>query len=296
MKPMLAVDAPAELSYPLYASPKIDGVRAVIHNGSLLSRKLKLIPNAVVQGMLAHKEMNGLDGELTVGPANAPNVMQATMSGVMSRDGFPDFTYWVFDFWTAPKMPYSERYQIMQRADKDGVFAGQTKVVLLKQELITSKAELNAYERCMLNEGFEGVMVRKPNSPYKYGRSTAREGYLLKVKRFVDGEAVVIGFDERMHNANEATIDETGNTKRSTHAENMVPMDTLGALRVRDVVTNIEFGIGTGFDDNTRAIIWGARNHYLGKTVTYKHFAQVGVKDAPRFPVFKAFRDERDMS
>ena len=43
-----------------------------------------------------------------------------------------------------------------------------------------------------------------PNAPYKQGRSTVREGYLLKVKTFLDDEATVVRFEERMHNGNEA--------------------------------------------------------------------------------------------
>ena len=32
----------------------------------------------------------------------------------------------------------------------------------------------------------------------------------MKLKRFADGEAVVVGWEELMHNANEATKDELG--------------------------------------------------------------------------------------
>lgn len=296
LKPMLAVQAPAELVFPLYASPKIDGVRALIQDAVVVSRKLLAIPNEYVQTMLGHHEMSGLDGELTVGPPNAPNCMQETMSGVMSRDGKPDFTFWVFDFWTQPSMPFSERYQIMQRADRDGVFEGQTKVQLLSQMLVSNMTELNAYESLMLAQGYEGVMVRKPSGIYKYGRSTAKEGHLLKVKRFVDSEAVVIGFEERMHNGNVATRDEVGGVKRSSAQAGLVPMGTLGALKVRDLATGIEFDVGTGFDDHTRAVIWAQPGKYHGQTITYKHFANAGVVEKPRFPVFKSFRDARDIS
>lgn len=296
MKPMLAVQMdPLKITFPLYASAKLDGVRCVIKDGIALSRKLIPIPNAFVQGILGHAELNGLDGELTVGPPNDPNVMQTTMSGVMSFEGEPDFTLWIFDFWTAPDMPWSERNQIMERAKRDGTFDNQTRVLLLPQTIVNNDLELRAYERLVLEQGYEGVMVRKPNGLYKYGRSTAKEGHLLKVKRFVDGEAVVIGFDELMHNANEATVDNTGHNKRSTDSENMVPMNTLGSLRVRDRVSSIEFSIGTGFVESERAHIWATREKYLGLTVVYKHFAQAGVKEAPRFPVYKGFRSEIDL-
>lgn len=296
MKPMLAVAAPADIKFPVFASPKLDGIRAVVKDGVVLSRKMIAIPNEFVQRMLGHNVLNGLDGELTVGDANAPDVMQKTMSGVMTIEGMPMFTYWIFDFWTTPELPYGNRYQIMKRASDDGVFPPESRVRLLPQVLIHNDAELRVYERDMLDQGFEGVMIRDPKGEYKFGRSTARQGWLLKVKRFVDGEAIVIGFDEKLHNGNTATVGNDGHTKRSTNAEGMVPMDTLGALRVRDCKTGVEFGVGTGFDDAERQHIWQQRQAYLNKIIVYKHFEQVGVKDAPRFPVFKGFRDARDMS
>lgn len=295
MKPMLAVQAPADLTFPLYASAKLDGVRAIIQHGLCLSRKMIQIPNAHIQSVLGADRLNGLDGELTVGPANAPDVMQRTMSAVMTRSGTPDFVFWVFDFWTAPDMPFCERLQIMERAERDNVF-GMGCIQPLRQTLLHSAAELAAYERATLEQGFEGVMVRKVRGLYKYGRSTAKEGHLLKVKRFVDGEAVVIGFTELMHNSNEASTDNTGASKRSTNSEGMVPMNTLGALNVIDCVTKIPFSLGTGFKEAERQHIWDTRDSYLGKLVVYKHFDQTGVKDAPRFPTFKGFRDARDMS
>lgn len=297
MKPMLAVKVDKKpIQFPVYASPKLDGIRAVIEDAVVLSRKRLAIPNEHVQRILGHHELNGLDGELCVGPPNAPNLMQATTSGVMSEQGEPDFTFWVFDFWTNQTMPFGERWAIMKRAEKDGVFYGQEKIKLLPQVLVSNELELRTYESSMLAQGYEGVMVRSPQGIYKYGRSTEREGYLLKVKRFEDSEAVVIGFEEKMHNGNEATIDETGHTKRSSHKDNLVPMGTLGALIVRDVVTGIEFNIGTGFDDHMRNVIWAQPGKYHGQIVTYKHFANAGVVEKPRFPVFKAFRDVRDMS
>lgn len=295
MKPMLAVEA-KDLKFPLYASVKLDGVRAVIKDGVLLSRSLKPIPNEYVQTMLGHSEMDGLDGELTVGPANANDLMQRTTSGVMSQEGQPDFVYWVFDFWNNPTMPFGERFTIMQRALKDGVFAGQTRVQLLPQYLIHTQAELESFETYNLEQGYEGTMVRSPMGVYKYGRSTAKEGYLLKRKPWVDAEAVVIGFEEGLHNANEATLDELGHTKRSTHQANMIPKDTLGALLVRGP-DGTEFRVSPGcMTHPQRKAVWDDRASFMGRLLTYKTFKQTGVKDKPRFNVFKAWRDTRDIS
>lgn len=294
-RPMLASEAPKNLSFPLYASPKIDGVRAVVKDSLLLSRSLKPIPNGYVQDTLGIPELEGLDGELTVGPPHAKNVMQATTSGIMSRDGRPDFTFWVFDFWNGkPDQIFSNREALLHSYFKDGYFLKHTRVSYLTQRIIHDPQELAQYEAHCLELGYEGVMLRKPEGLYKFGRSTAREGHLLKLKRFVDAEAVVIGFEERMHNANEATTNALGYTERSSHKANKIPMGTLGALVVRNVA-GVEFSIGTGFSDAQRMYYWAARDLYLGKTVTYKSFEAVGVKDAPRFPVFKGWRDPIDM-
>ena len=74
----------------------------------------------------------------------------------------------------------------------------------------------------------------------------------------------------------------------------MVKMGTLGALRVRDVKTQVEFKIGTGYDDALRQEIWDHQKKYSKLLVKYKYQA-AGAKDAPRFPVFIGFRDENDL-
>lgn len=174
-KPMLAVEA-KEIRFPVYASAKLDGIRSVINEDMAMSRTMKPIPNGFVQDYLGQALFNGLDGELTVGPANDKNVMQATTSGVMSRDGEPDFTFWVFDFFTDAKMPYGERLRLMERAFKGGALGNYPRIKLLKQTLVHNEQELRAFETIALEQGFEGVMIRDPKGIYKFGRSTAREG------------------------------------------------------------------------------------------------------------------------
>ena len=53
-----------------------------------------------------------------------------------------------------------------------------------------------------LDDGYEGLMLRAPDGPYKFGRSTVKENTLLKVKNFLDDEAEVIGFKEQTTNTN----------------------------------------------------------------------------------------------
>jgi DNA ligase-1 len=290
MKPMLAskcsnLDA---LQYPVLASPKLDGIRCLIINGQPFSRNLKPIRNSSVHDRL--EGLPAMDGELVVGSPTGTDVWNRSNSGVMAAGGVPEFTYWVFDVMLRQEMGYAGRHELV----KSWCAAAPKWVKHVPHKLITSAAELRDYEEKHLLAGYEGVMVRSTNGPYKYGRATEREGYLLKVKRFEDSEAVVLGFVEKMHNDNELQRDELGRAKRSSHKANKREAGTLGALAVRDIQSGVEFEIGTGFDDATRAAIWAAQADHAGRLVKYK-FQPTGVKDKPRFPVFMGFRDAADL-
>ncbi len=301
-KPMLACDHdPAKLVFPLYCSPKLDGLRACVIDGRLVSRSLKSFPNRHVSTLLSHPMFEGFDGELIAGLPTAPNAMQEATSFFMSQDKVQPFTWFVFDMhdidagYDVRLAELNKRLGTLRgHLDAYGMQHG-IKIVSLPQTIINNASELAAFELTCVKAGYEGVILRKIDGRYKYGRSTVKDGLLLKVKRFTDGEAEVIGFEEQMFNGNEATVNELGRTKRSTHKAGLIGKETLGALVVRDVVTHVKFNMGTGFDDETRLEIWNNRPKYLGTIRKYKSFL-IGVKDAPRHPVDLGARDPRDMS
>ena len=105
---------------------------------------------------------------------------------------------------------------------------------------------------------------------------------------------MLIGFEEEMHNGNEALVNELGRTKRQTLKANMSGKGTLGALIVRDITTEVEFSIGSGFDANDRSSLWSQKDGLIGRIVKYKFFP-IGIKDKPRHPIFLGFRDKMDM-
>ena len=232
----------------------------------------------------------GLDGELIVGDPASPTCYRDTVSGVMAEDKVDtDWKFHVFDH--VESNPFSLRLSYA----KDFLRSSFEEVVVLEQTLVHDVEALNEFEAKTLAAGHEGVILRHPESPYKFGRSTAREGYLLKVKRFVDGEAEVLEVIEEMHNGNEAQTNELGRTKRSSHQENKTGKGRMGALLVCDVQTGVEFQIGTGFNDSDKSWWWHRRHATApGLVVKYKHFP-IGVKDKPRHPVYLGLRDPRDM-
>lgn len=289
MKPMLAAATDGKhLTYPLLLSPKLDGIRCLIIDGVACGRSLKPLPNKYVQKLFGRPELNGLDGELIVGLPTAKEVFQTTSSGVMSIEGEPEVMFHVFDDFLETG-GFQRRLHIAQRRIKKAKCC-----VAVDHWKIEVADDLNRWEEDYLAMGYEGVMLRHPDGPYKHGRSTAKEGWLLKAKRFEDSEARIIGFSELMHNANEAKRNELGHLERSSKKAGKQGAQVLGSFIVKDLKTGVEFDIGTGFTASQRQELWNVGDNLMGRIIKYKS-QPTGVKDKPRFPVFLGFRDNRDL-
>jgi DNA ligase-1 len=304
-KPMLAASMEnskgdpmsfSDLAYPLGASIKLDGIRCLRVDGKTLSRSFKPIPNQYIQRTMAELP-NGLDGELiTYNPDGSRRTFNEIQGDVMSEDGEPNFKFEVFDFVYGDEDDNLEIAYLQRIEDLKYIKLPDFCTKILPT-IINNEEELLAFEEQAIADGHEGIMTRRLNGPYKCGRSTFKSQDLIKIKRFVDSEAVILGFEEKLTNENEATKDELGHTKRSSAKAGLVPADTLGTLLVRDIHDGREFGIGTykGLKKEDLKEIWDNRDKYVGKIVKYQ-YQQVGTKDLPRIPSFQGFRDERDMS
>jgi DNA ligase-1 len=260
-KPMLAGTTTLEdVKFPVIASPKLDGIRAVTGVvGAICSRTLKEIPNQFIRDALKYPPF--LDGELLTYTDGVVDTFSIVQSKVMSVQGSPDFIYHVFDFFKEPDSPFTCRL-------KEVVEVHPLLRVVPHIEIHTEE-ELKEYEKvCVDVHGYEGIMVRKPSAPYKFGRSTKKEGYLLKIKRFDDSEALIKGTTE------EVSI---SGTKKGT----------LGSLLCewRDTL----FEIGSGFTAEDRVKLWDVRESLVGTKVTFK-YQGIGSLGRPRFPIFIGLR------
>lgn len=291
-KPTLAATLKeiGKLRFPLLASQKLDGIRAMVQGGTLLSRALKPIPNEHVQE-LYHNAPANLDGELIVGEPCAHDAYRKTVSLVMSDEKPLDWfkgeqlKLYVFDIFAEER--FDERMLIAQ-----SLALGTPHCEWVAQQRVNNVEELDAFEAAMLSKGAEGVMLRRLDAPYKTGRSTETEGYLVKVKRFVDSEAEITGVFEEMENTNEKQTNELGRTKRSTEKAGLIPKGTLGGFEVRDLKTGVDFSIGAGFTAAERKEFWTRK--MVGQVVRYKYFPS-GSKDKPRHPIYLGLRDRRDI-
>jgi DNA ligase-1 len=288
LKPNLAATADPTKpgSFPCFVSYKIDGIRVLGVKGALFTRSMKLLPNEYCQCLFS--DCHGLDGELVVGDPFGDGVLNRTSSGVMARAGKPDAKLYVFDNWDMRGAPFYSRLAALK--------SDNPHVIILPQKVVHNQEEFDAFEQEALDNGYEGIMRRSTDGKYKCGRSTLKEGGLTKYKRFSTAEMRVTGFEELMHNENEAFIGELGQTKRSTHKANQVPGGTLGVLLGTDVITGqaVRLGTGKGLTKELRQKIWDNQALYLGRLTMYKHFVY-GAQEARRIASFVDFRDELDM-
>jgi DNA ligase-1 len=234
---------------------------------------------------------NGLDGELIVGDPVNSDVFNITQSGIMTISGEPNFKFYVFDKQGCGSGFESRFHQANLSVNTHTTtYREFNRVEIVRHFRIDNAEQLQECANYYVGLGYEGVMVRSLNGPYKFGRSTEKEGYLLKYKPFQDADAIIIGVEELMHNNNEAIKDEFGRTKRSSHKANLISTNTMGALNCQ-LENGIEFDIGTGFTDKMRADLWADKTNLIGQKIKFK-YQNLTAKSKPRLPVFLGFRKD----
>ena len=291
VKPLLSCEVSLDkIRLPVFISTKLDGLRAVVIDSVVYSRSLKPIRNKYVQKLFGKPEYNGMDGELVVGDVYAKDVFQKTTSGVMSAEGEPDVKFYVFDICNRPEETFTARRFILHNKLKN--LPSDSKVVMLQQHYVETLYDLQQYLEGERIKGGEGLICRNPDGKYKYGRSTPKEQLSVKLKFFSDSEFKVVGFEELNSNTNEQTINELGYLTRSTHKQNQIPMGILGSLVLE--FGDLTFKVGSGFTMEQRSEIWKNQHSYLGKFASVRYM-EVGVKQLPRCPTFKGWRDIDDL-
>ncbi|UPT53011.1 DNA ligase [Hafnia phage yong3] len=297
-KPFLATDAVEDkIKFPVAILPKIDGVRAVNPCGQILGRSLKQFKNKHLNRVFSGAEFAGYDGELVCGLETDPDLCRNTTSSVNTIEGEPVLTWHIFDLCaeSVAHLGYAQRYKMMKDFITDQHQIGNLlDLKVVPMYIVNTLEELLEWESTWLDMGYEGIIIRDLNFKYKHGRGTAREGGYLRIKRFIQEDAIVLDVLEGETNLNEATINELGKTTRSSHQENKVPNGMVGVLVCKDVKTGNEIKVSPGKLTEAEKIHFFQNQHLIkGRTISYKHFPH-GVKDKPRFANFMHFRDESD--
>lgn len=235
-----------------WMSEKLDGVRAYWDGQQFLSRQgnLYVAPDWFVEGLPDVP----LDGELWLDRKK----FQTAVSIARRQDRSDDWRKLRYVIFDAPalqedfetRMAYSQDLLVKHKPP----FAVAHTQVMCKG-LDHMREELDRIEKL----GGEGLMLRQPKSRYVAGRSST----LLKVKRFLDAEARVIGH-------------EAGAGKH---------VGRLGSLLV-ELPNGKRFSVGTGFTDKEREA-----PPPLGSTISFR-YQELSDAGIPRFPSFLGVRQD----
>lgn len=307
MKAMLASDYDeAKLVFPLGLQPKIDGVRGLTPNGQLLARSGKKHANKYSTAFFSKPEYAHMDGEMAAADERNPKLCSITSSALRRIDGEPFVLWHVFDL-LVPGTPlmeanYATRYVALQNHVRDLQAQGLARhCKVVEMVVVANIDELREQHAKWDAQGYEGTIIRNLNGKHKQGRSTVREGGLLRIKDFVEVEAVVLSLAEGERNENEAQVNELGRQFRSGHQENMVPNGQVGSMQCQLLADSGPFKAGhiatvsPGHMTTAEATeYWQHPERLVGQTIKFKHFPK-GVKNEPRFPVFVCIRSAEDM-
>lgn len=309
-RPLLAADLIWDKipKLPAYiVQPKIDGVRCMNPTGyglGCVGRPLIPFANEYTVRRFSSYLYNHLDSEATVGRDKDEDgrLCNETTSALSRIDGEPHIVRYCFD-WLDPladESVYMARYATVANWLD---FTGAPDCILVPYQVAHSLDEVRDMHIKHVNDGYEGSIVRDPNKPYKFGRTTPTGGELWRIKDFIESEGVCIGFDAAQENTNEAQIDARGYTKRSTAKAGKVDKDMVGRIKLRlltdvfDPVTGrkiLECGqevmIGAGrMTHAERVRYFYAPDQLVGQICKFKFFPR-GMKDKPRMPTFETIR------
>lgn len=293
----------------LYMQPKIDGMRVFVSPElAPQSRSGKIFKQRHLHRWLGdHPSLAFSDGEVVGGHQYDPTSFRQAMSNIRAEDGTPDFTYYMYDTQHPDTVGYdydTRRARIanilrhLGDAQNPEGREYHARLILTPQIKVHTLEQIYTNEVKLIAEGWEGGILRRNDRPYKCGRATFSQGSLLKLKRFEDAEAIVVGYEPWEVNDNEPTQSPLGYTVRSSHQENLRPIDRLGVLKV-ELLTDrsIKFGIGVmrGVTHEDRDRLWANRDSLIGKIAKFEHQGYGGGYDKPRTPVFIGWRNEFDL-
>lgn len=296
-------------SYGLIAMPKIDGSFAFIQNETLYARSLKQHENIYTTKQYSNPDFEGLRGELIAGnnPV-AEGLCRDTSSALRTIQGQPYTTLWCFDYVThdTKDLPYEERYELLQLV-VNKLKDKYNYIKCIESYRVFNIEQYIALRSAFMQAGYEGLVLRDPKTKHKEGRSSAVKPELWRWKPYATAEIKVTRIEEGTTNLNEATKNELGKTTRSSHQENLQPNGLVGTI-VGELIADLKDYAGTtialkGTEINVSAGEMKAkeRKYYfenqqeiVGQVVEFSYMSY-GLKDKPRFSVFKRIRSINDL-
>lgn len=305
--PMLATNANLDkFDGPYMGSLKLEGVRGeVFCEGGLLTRQLKPFRNWQLNERMAPvvKWCNNnhitLEGEFYKHGWDFTRIDSACDRGDNEDGGQLEF--WVHDALPDDGNVYSfeERVSFMRWAVSAMQQAGMGFVQICEQwKVETADQALQAYTYA-IEQGYEGLVLKKPKLHYKNGRSTVKGGHFLRLKPEDPFDAFVLEIVERQENLCESEVNELGYLKKRQDKELKAGMGIAQTAVVYcpalDRIIRVSLTRGLKDTEETdkgpsRLQIWESRDEYIGKGIRFVGIPVKGM--APRSPRFDSWRND----
>ncbi len=267
--------------WPVAVQVKIDGIRILVHQsgqGILYLTRLKTNYTHVghldkeVRCLLQYLPPRAiLDGELYIHGEQFTALTSIVKSIVNLHPRIDEVCYYLFDI--DIDEVYEERYNMLINAYSRCVEQGVNfqRVFLVRSLLAHSHQEIQEHHDTFVQQGYEGLMVKKMGGSSERARSQAmykrgRTSNILKYKNFQDEEGEIISLKEAQGTEKGCAI--------------LVVLDPRGnevSVRMR------------GSFERRREWLRHPET-IVGKLLTYR-FQELSQYGVPRFPVGIAFRD-----
>ena len=274
---------------------KLDGVRVLAfidpkkRTVNMYTRNGKQLINfRHVEQEIADKLMHGFDEPVILDGEMVSKSFQALMKQVHRKDNVNaiDAKFAVFDIITLAEFRAGKsvadcrtRNQMIQNLFRPvASHTGFEYIFPLEKHLVDLNTPIGYSQYLQFNKeaianGFEGVMIKDPDSPYECKRSH----HMLKAKPFIEVTLDIVDIEEG-----------TGRNE-----------GRLGAFVCSgiDDGKNIQVNVGSGFSDTQRQDFWTNRDKLLHQLVEVRGDAVTQNQDGTyslRFPRFKTFRSDKE--
>lgn len=236
-----------------WVSEKLDGVRAYWDGQALISRQGNRYH--APSWFIADFPSTPLDGELWMGRGRFDELSGAVRKQTPLNSQWREIRFMAFDLPAAEGSFDARLLQLKRLIEQNN----SPYLELVEQQKLSTEKALQAHLDEVIALGGEGLMLHLASAPYRAKRSDD----LLKLKRYQDAEATVIGH-----------LPGKGKYK-----------GMLGALLI-ETESGLRFKIGSGFSMEQRKA-----PPPIGSIITYKYFG-LSSKGKPRFASFLRIRNE----
>lgn len=254
-----------------HCSYKVDGIRGRMENGLVMTRKDKPVPSLYIHELASQfKIPEGFEFELISGnPYKEP--FKRTVSAVMTQGDDPRYiSFYFFD--RISEEPFSKRIEDVKKwvdSMTNQKYIGDL-FNILPQKVCHSIQEVDEYYNRALEDGAEGIVIKRMDASYKFGRSTPSKQEMIKRKGIQDATGTLLDVVPQ---------DSDDNARR----------DVAGSLTVEGEGT--VFNIGTGFTFEEGAYLLANRDRLRGCKIDYS-FMGYGTDKKPRHPRYRGIRED----